>query len=88
MKEIILPNELFNLPLPWGLARDEQRSQQISSLSYEFNSIKTALNVLERSLCGLCQLTLAETDSIPEDMITYWPFTAELLAMEIPPCGN
>lgn len=84
MKEISLPKELLNLPQPWGLTDPEQRRQQIGSLSYEFNSSKTALKVLERSLHSLSELTLSETDCIPEDMITYWAFTAQWLAFSIP----
>ncbi len=84
MKEITLPKELRHLPHPWGFTQPRQRRQQVDSLSYDTQSIKTALNVLERSLHSLTQLTLSDTHCIPEDMITYWGFTAEWLALSIP----
>jgi hypothetical protein len=84
MKNIVLPKELLNLPQPWAMTHPELRRQQLGLLNYEKGSIKTALNVLERSLHSLSQLTVSKTDCIPEDMITYWAFSAEWLAERIP----
>jgi hypothetical protein len=84
MKEITLPKELLNLPQPWGLTRPDERREQLPSLSYDTGSIKTALNVLERSLHSLSQLTYSEKNGIPEEMITYWTFSAQWLAERIP----
>ena len=84
MKEITLPKELLNLPQPWGITHPEQRRQQIRSLSYETGSIKRALNVLERCLRVLSQLTYNKKNCIPEEMITYWAFSAQWLAERIP----
>ncbi len=84
MKEITLPKELLNLPQPWGMTHPDERRQQLGSLSYEFNSIKTALNVLERSLHALSQLTYNKSNGIPEEMYTYWDFSAQWLAERIP----
>jgi hypothetical protein len=60
------------------------RREAVGLLSYEFNSIKTALNVLERSLDTLSQLTPSKTNCIPEDLIELWDFSAEWLAETIP----
>ncbi|MGB0386651.1 MAG: hypothetical protein ACPGWR_17715 [Ardenticatenaceae bacterium] len=84
MKKITLPKELLNLPHPWSKTQPTLRREAIRSLSYEFNSIKTALNVLERSLHTLSELTLLNMDSIPEDLIEHWEFSAEWLAETIP----
>jgi hypothetical protein len=84
MKNITLPKELLNLPQPWDMTHPQQRRQELHSLSYQKGPIKTALNVLERSLHTLSQLTFSKTNCIPEDMITYWGFTAEWLALSIP----
>ena len=84
MKEITLPKELLNLPQPWGMTHPDERRQLLGSLSYEFNSIKRALNVLERSLHALSQLTYNKSNCIPEEMYTYWDFSAQWLAERIP----
>ena len=84
MKEITLPKELLNLPQPWGMTHADERRQQLGLISYEFNSIKTALNVLERSLHALSLLTYNKNNCIPEEMITYWDFSAQWLAERIP----
>ena len=84
MKEITVPKELLNLPQPWGMTHPDERRQLLGSLSYEFNSIKRALNVLERSLHALSQLTYNKSNCIPEEMITYWAFSAQWLAERIP----
>ena len=91
MKEImgmparsILPKELLNLPQPWGMTHADERRQQLGLISYEFNSIKTALNVLERSLHALSLLTYNKNNCIPKEMLTYWDFSAQWLAERIP----
>ncbi len=84
MKNIILPKELLNLPQPWASTHPDQRRQQLRSLSYEYHSIKTALNVLERSLHSLSQLTYSKTNCIPEEMIIYWDFSVHWFAESIP----
>ncbi len=47
-------------------------------------SIKTALNVLERCLHTLSELTFSISDSIPEELYELWAFSAEWLALSIP----
>ena len=84
MKEITLPKELLNLPQPWASTHPDQRRQQLRSLSYDKSSIKTALNVLERSLHSLSLLTYSKTNCIPEEMITYWDFSVQWFAESIP----
>lgn len=84
MKTMTLPKELLNLPCPWGMTHWMQRHEQIQTLSYNPSDVKTALNVLERCLCALLQLHLSSGDSIPEDMIQYWDFSAALLARKMP----
>ncbi|MGB0383545.1 MAG: hypothetical protein ACPGWR_01865 [Ardenticatenaceae bacterium] len=84
MKEITLPKELLNLPQPWGKTHPKQRREGIDLLSYEMDSIKTALNVLERCLHTLSELTLSENDCIPDDLHELWTFSANWLALSIP----
>ena len=84
MKEITLPKELLNLPQPWGITQPMRRREAIRSLNYETGSIKTALNVLERCLHTLSQLRYNNSNCIPEEMITYWAFSAHWLAEKIP----
>jgi len=84
MKTITLPKELLNLPQPWGKTHPKPRREAIRLLNYEFHSIKTALNVLERCLHALSQLTLSDSHCIPEDLIELWSFLAGWLALEIP----
>ena len=84
MKTITLPKELLNLPQPWGKTHPKQRREALGLLSYETDSIKTALNVLERCLHTLSEFTLSENDCIPEDLIELWSFSAGWLALRIP----
>jgi len=84
MKTMTLPKELLNLPQPWGKTHPKPRREALGSLSYETGSIKTALNVLERCLHTLSELTLSENDCIPEELIELWTFSANWLALRIP----
>lgn len=84
MKEISLPETLVGLPHPWCIASATQRRQQIELLNYSSDEIKTALNVLERCLQALSELTLPPGDSIPESLSEYWDFSTELLAEKMP----
>jgi len=83
MKNITLPKELLNLPPPWGKTHPERRREALDSLSYEFNEIKTALNVLERCLHSLSVLTFSISDSIPEELYELWGLSAQWLAETI-----
>ncbi|MGB0389689.1 MAG: hypothetical protein ACPGWR_33125, partial [Ardenticatenaceae bacterium] len=84
MKNIILPKELLNLPPPWAMTHPQLRRQALDSLNYEKDSIKTALNVLERCLHTLSVLTFSHSDHIPEELYELWGFSAEWLAETIP----
>ncbi len=84
MKNITLPKELLNLPQPWANTHPRQRREALRSLSYEFSSSKTALNVLERCLHTLSELTLSNSDVIPEELYELWSFSVEWLAETIP----
>ena len=84
MKTTILPKQLLNLPQPWGQTHPEQRGEGIDLLSYETNSIKTALNVLERCLHTLSELTFSLSEHIPEELYELWASSAQWLALSIP----
>jgi hypothetical protein len=83
MKTITLPKELLNLPQPWGKTHPERRREALRLLNYEFQTMSEALNVLERCLHALSQLTLSDNDCIPEDLIELWSFSAGWLALRI-----
>ena len=78
------PKELRGLPQPWGKTHPEQRREGIDLLSYETDSIKTALNVLERCLHTLSELTFSISEHIPEELYELWGFSAQWLALTIP----
>jgi hypothetical protein len=84
MKNITLPKELLNFPQPWGKTHPERRREGIDLLSYETNSIKTALNVLERCLHTLSDLTFSISEHIPEELYELWASSAQWLALRIP----
>lgn len=79
-----LPKQLLNLPQPWGQTHPEPRCEGIALLSYETDSIKTALNVLERCLHTLSELTFSISEHIPEELYELWASSAQWLALSIP----
>ncbi len=79
-----LPKPLLNFPQPWGQTHPERRREGIDLLSYETNSIKTALNVLERCLHTLSELTFSISEYIPEELYQLWGSSAQWLALSIP----
>ena len=84
MKNITFPKQLLNLPQPWGQTHPEQRGEGIALLSYETNSIKTALNVLDQCLHTLSELTFSLSEHIPEELYELWASSAQWLALSIP----
>ena len=84
MKTTMLPKQRLNLPQPWGQTHPEQRGEGIALLSYETNSIKTALNVLDRCLHTLSELTFSISEHIPDELYELWASSAQWLALSIP----
>ena len=75
---------LPKIPAPWQISSSIQRRQKIKTLSYSFDEIQKALNVLEQCLETISQFVLPPIDSIPESVREFWDFSVEGLALKMP----
>lgn len=84
IKEISTSILLVRLPHPWSMTHSMQRDEELERLNCTADSLKIALDVLNRCLYILSRETLPPVDAVPESLMEYWGFTAEWLADEMP----